>query len=209
MKFSIGDKIVLKQTDEEGKVTDILSKDMFEVEVGGTRFPVHKDDIDHPYLKWFTAKKTTAVKNNTTKLPIEILKSKPPKLSKGIYLSFLPVYKQEDSEEVVDYFKLFLLNETPYDIVLKYEVRVLEKQVFAHQGQLHAFADLYLHPISFNEMCDIPRFHWALAAANKSLKPEQGIFKMKPQKLFQNLQTLEQKNEATFSHLLLADFSKL
>ena len=56
MKFSIGDKIVLKRTDEEGIVVGFIGKDMLEVEVNGTHFPVYMDEVDHPYLKWFTEK---------------------------------------------------------------------------------------------------------------------------------------------------------
>ena len=60
MKFSIGDNIVLKRTGEEGFVTAYIDKQMIEVEVGGTLFPVYIDDIDHPYLKWFTEKTKTS-----------------------------------------------------------------------------------------------------------------------------------------------------
>lgn len=39
MKFSIGDKILLKCTGEEGHVTACVNESMFEVEVGGTGIP--------------------------------------------------------------------------------------------------------------------------------------------------------------------------
>lgn len=59
MKFSIGDDIVLKRTGEEGRVVAIISKTMVEVEVNGTAFPVYTEDVEHPYLKWFTQKSPT------------------------------------------------------------------------------------------------------------------------------------------------------
>lgn len=206
MKFSIGDRILLKRTDEEGFVTAIISNDMFEVEVNGTQFPVHKDDIDHPYLKWFTQKKQQSNKTVAEQLPVESPKKRVQKLSRGIYLSFLPVFKQDVFEDVVDYFKVYLLNETPHNIEINYEVRIIDEQLFAHQGNIHSFADLYLHNISFEDMSDVPRFYWSLSSADKSLKTETGILKIKAQKLFNHIQELLLKNEPTFSYLLLEDF---
>ena len=56
MKFTIGDRIVLNRTGEEGHITAYINDQMVEVDVGGTVFPVHLEDVDHPYLKWFTDK---------------------------------------------------------------------------------------------------------------------------------------------------------
>ena len=96
MKFSVGDKIILKQTGEEGEITDYINKEMWEVEVNRVRFPVYQDDIDHPYLKWFTEKNEEKKKKKKKKtvpeqLPVENVKSRPQRLAKGIYLSFMPV----------------------------------------------------------------------------------------------------------------------
>lgn len=67
MKFSIGDIVLLKRTGEEGHVSAYINDKMVEIEVQGLVFPVHLDDIDHPYLKWFTEKKK--------------VREKPPRLS--------------------------------------------------------------------------------------------------------------------------------
>ncbi|HQE11570.1 MAG TPA: Smr/MutS family protein [Flavipsychrobacter sp.] len=208
MKFSIGDKILLKQTDEEGMVTNIISADMYEVEVNGTIFPVHKDDIDHPYLKWFTQKKkTTTPSTLPEQLPLEKKSLKTQRLTQGIYLSFLPVYKQDIFEEVVDYFKIYLINEMACSIQLDYKVALLNTTIFQHKAKLTSFADLYLHNISLEEMNDQPRFHWKFSdAADFSLKEETGVLKIKPQKLFEQLQDLQQKNVPTFQYLLVSDF---
>lgn len=208
MKFSIGDKILLKQSDEEGVVVAIISKDMFEVEVNGTVFPVHKDDIDHPYLKWFTEKrkeqKRTVVPEQ---LPKEKVKLKPQRLSQGIYLSFLPVFKTALYEDVVDHVKIYLINETPYSIEILYEVKIFHESEFNYTGILHPFADLYLHNVNYEDMNDVPRFHWRLKEAKEeTLKPEEGILKIKPQKLFDHIQQVLEKNEPTFNYLLVEDF---
>lgn len=208
MKFSIGDKILLKRTDEEGIVTGIISNDMFEVEVNGTVFPVHKEDIDHPYLKWFTQKNQQQKKpSEPEQLPVEKQKLRPQRLAQGIYLSFLPVFKTELLEDVVDHLKIYLINETPHTLDIKYEVKILHETDFSYSGMLHPFADLYLHNIVYEDMNDVPRFHWSLKAANdEKLKTETGILKIKPQKLFEHIEQCLVKNEPTFNYLLTEDF---
>src|SRR3954463_12461586 len=110
MKFSIGDKIILKHTNDEGIVTGYINAQMVEVEVHGTAFPVYVDEIDHPYLKWFTEKKQPKPKSPPEQLPVEKEKFRKPRLEKGIYLSFLPVFKTEAMEDVVDHIRVYLLN---------------------------------------------------------------------------------------------------
>lgn len=207
MKFSIGDRILLKQTGEEGFVTNIISAIMFEVDVNGTIFPVHKDDIDHPYLKWFTEKKKATTSDIPQQIPLEKKSLKTQRLAQGIYLSFLPVYKQEVFDEVVDYFKIYLINEMACSIQLDYKVALFNTTIFQHKAKLTPFADLYLHNISLGEMNDQPRFHWFFSdATDSNLKEETGILKIKPQKLFEQLQELQKKNVPTFQYLLVSDF---
>lgn len=209
MKFSIGDKILLKQTDEEGIVIGIISNEMFEVEVNGIIFPVHKEDIDHPYLKWFTQKNQPQKKSYIPEqLPVEKQALRTQRLARGIYLSFLPVFKTELFEDVVDYLKIHLINETPYTLDIKYEVKIFHETDFSYSGTLHSFADIYLHHIAYEDMNDVPRFHWSLKAANdEKLKAEEGVLKIKPQKLFEHISQGLIKNEPTFTYLLTEDFT--
>lgn len=207
MKFSIGDKIVVKHTGEEGHVTAYIDKHMVEVEVHGVKFPVHTDEIDHPYLKWFTEKKpkkkTGAVPEQ---LPVEKEKFRKPRLAKGIYLSFLPVFKIEEMEDIVDHLKVYLLNELPQSIQFGYDARFMERTLFSLEGKLHGFGHLYLHSIPYDDMNDQPRFHWRLADADKEMQPVDGILKIKPARVFAHINELLQNNEPTFSYLLAEDF---
>src|ERR1700760_3760949 len=106
MKFSIGDKIVLTRSGEEGHVTAYINTQLIEVEVGGTVFPVHIADIDHPYLKWFTDKAGKKKRSQPEQLPVEKIAERQQRLAKGVYPSFFPVYKTEEMEEVVDSLKV-------------------------------------------------------------------------------------------------------
>jgi hypothetical protein len=208
MKFSIGDRILLKRSGEEGHVTAYINAQMIEVEVGGTTFPVHMDDIDHPYLKWFTDKNAKKKKQSLPEqLPVEKAAVRQKRLAKGVYLSFMPVYKTEELEEVVDIMKVYLLNEMPVAIKFAYDVRLANKSTFRHEGVLHAFGNVYLHSVNYQDMNDQPRFHWQLSDnVNTNMGTEEGVLRIKPAKLFEHITHLMKHNEPTFSYILIEDF---
>jgi len=209
MKFSIGDRIILKQTGEEGHVTNYIGKDMFEVEVLGVTFPVYKDDIDHPYLKWFTeGKKKKTVSSIPDVLPVEQQKFRKPKLAKGVYLSFMPEYKPDVFEDEVSFIKIYLQNELPQAIYFQYSVTdKSQRTVFKHEGKLHGFGHIYLHALPFEEMNEQPRFNWEVTDAEDAGYGEAtDTLRIRPQKLFEHIHTSLQKNEPTFSYLLVDEF---
>ena len=208
MKFSIGDRIVLKHSGEEGHVTAYINTQMIEVEVGGTVFPVHMEDIDHPYLKWFTDKSTKKkISAPPEQLPVEKTDSPNQRLAKGVYLSFMPIYKTEELEDVVDGIKVYLLNELPTAVKFVYDVRLSTKSTFRHEGVLHAFGNIYLHSVSYTVMNNQPRFHWQLAdPVNATMDISEGVLRIRPAKLFEHITHLMKHNEATFSYLLIDDF---
>lgn len=206
MKFSIGDKVILKRTGEEGYVTAYINQQMIEIDVQGTIFPVYIDEIDHPYLKWFTEKKK-AKPQAEREIPVEKEKFRKPRLAKGIYLSFIPVFKPDEMEDVVDHLKIYLLNELPQSVKLKYDVRYANESEFRHEGKLHGFGHLYLHSIAYADMNDQPRFHWQLTDAdNAAMAHAEGILRIRPAKLFEHISQLLQNNEPSFSYLLLQEF---
>ncbi|MEI8279820.1 MAG: Smr/MutS family protein [Bacteroidota bacterium] len=207
MKFSIGDKIILKLSGDEGLVTAYINDKMVEVDVHGITFPVYTDEIDHPYLKWFTEKKIIK-KTAPEQLPVEKEKFRKPRLAKGVYLSFLPVYKAQEVEDIVENIKVYLLNELPQAIKFGYDMRVANKSEFAHEGTLHAFGHLHLHTISFETMNDQPRFQWQLDdAEDPENAPADGVLRIRPVRLFEHINELLQQNEPTFSYLLIEDFT--
>jgi hypothetical protein len=211
MKFSIGDKIILNRTGEEGEVTAYINKEMVEVNVGGTLFPVYINDIDHPYLKWFTdTKKKTTVKSLPEQLPVEKKDFAKPKLTKGTYLSFLPEFKKDVFEDEVDALRVFLLNELPVSVYFQYKVLNNKQEViFSHEGKLHAFEHIYLHTVPFEIMNEQPRFHWELTdSSNPKHAAKEDVLRIKPQKLFEHISTMLKSNEPTFSYLLTDGFAQ-
>ncbi len=204
MKFSIGDKILLKRTDEEGTVVAIISPTMMEVEVNGVQFPVYTDEVDHPYLKWFTQKKK-AQKKVIPEIPVEKPKERVKRLAQGIYLSFMPVYVLEAMEDVVSHFRVYLLNETAAVVHFNYDViSAGARNLFHHRSSLHAFGNLYLHSLTLEEMNDQPRFHWKVSDTAETLlaSDANGLLKIKPSRLFEQITTIQHSGEPSFSYLL-------
>lgn len=208
MKFSIGDRIMLRKSGEEGHVTAYIDKEMIEVEVNGTHFPVYIAEIDHPYLKWFT-EKNNAKKSQTLpeQLPVEKTNFRKPRLSAGVYLSFMPVFKTEEMEDIVDHVKIYILNEMPHPVKFVYDVKLLHASEFRHEGTLHPFSDIYLHNIPYADMNDQPRFNWHLTeVSEKGMAPAEGVLRIRPQKLFDHVNDVLHKGTPTFSYLLTAEF---
>jgi len=206
MKFSVGDKVLLKRTGEEGVVTAQLAHDMFEVEAGGTTFPVHLDDMEHPYLRWFLEKRREKGRTRQTfpeQLPVEKPQFPASRLSAGVYLSFLPVYRPGEMEDLVDLLKIFLANELNVPVRYRYEVRIAGSSFFAHEGSLQPFSHVYLHNIPYEMMNDQPRFHWELAGvSDPPMRGREGVLRIRPPQLFARIMQLQQQNEPMFSYLL-------
>ncbi len=207
MKFTIGDKILLKRTGEEGHVVALIDKQMMEVEVNGTAFPVYIEDVDHPYLKWFTEKKPQKKSSALPEIPVERIIERKPKLARGIYLSFVPVFRTEDMEEVVDYIKVYLLNELPVDIKFSYDVQLANKSIFKHEGSLHSFGNIYLNNVAYSDMNDQPRFTWKVRdIGNEKMEMAEGIVRIRPTKLFEHINNVMLNSEPSFSYQMIQEF---
>jgi hypothetical protein len=209
MKFSIGDIVLLKRTGEEGRVVSLVNNEMIEVEVGGTHFPVFLDEVDHPYLKWFTEKRKNkpAAPTYIDDVPVE-KKSRGlgHGVASGFHLSFLPVFRFDEFEDVVDKLKAYFINQTPYQLSLQYECSSQSGSIFSHKTELQPFSHFYLHDIPFDEMHDQPRFSWIIEQKHVKAKADilSDTLRIKPKKLFEYINKIQQDNNPMF-HIKLAD----
>ncbi len=206
MKFSIGDRVLVKRTGEEGVILSFINKQLLEVEVEGVAFPVYADEVDHPYLAWFTA---PPKKNGKRSDEVPVEKAPPPRPPQGLHLSFLPVYKTARGEEdQVEHFKIYLLNETPYAVRFRYQARDTRSELFSLPGELQPFTHLYLHSLDFETVSATPRFLWEAVPLNggKTGPKHSGEARIRPPKLFQHLQQGLAAGDPTFHIVLLRDF---
>lgn len=213
MKYQLGDKIYLLHSNEEGEVVGFINEEMVEVEVEGIRFPVYMDQIDFPYYKRFTEKKES---NPAARIYIDQVKAEKlstPKVSNrntGVQLVFFPVFEKENFEEdKVDYFKIFLVNDTPVDYYFKYEQDFARASGFSLEGSLKSGEDLYLHNLDFESFNDYPKFstHFALSKDKKSNRDVsfETVLKIKPKQLIEKVETTLMERAASFSFLLMQE----
>jgi hypothetical protein len=210
MKFSVGDKMLIKKTGEEGVIVGLIDQQMVEVLVNGTSFPIYIDEIDHPYLRWFTQKNKSDQQKKVLReqIPVETLQTPQAKIATGMHLTFMPVFHTLDMEERVERCKIFFVNHTHHTIELKYDVRTTGGLLFSYQGVLQAFSDIYLHFIDWDTMQDIPRFEWRIKEVHSDQYAlHQDVLKIRSAKLFAHINQLMQQNLPTFQYTLLQEFA--
>ena len=115
MKFEIGDKVVVKHSNEEGTVIDAINDKMVMVEVRGVKFPVYNDQLEYPYFKRFSEQETLPGKESTKDLyidqvPREKVTSKKQTYGWCMAYMFIPKFGSDEfGDEVVE-----VLESLPY-----------------------------------------------------------------------------------------------
>ncbi len=210
MKYETGDKILVLHTNEEGIVKEIISEQMVLIEVGGVQFPVYMDQIDFPYFKMFTQKKTVPKQ----KIFIDDVRKEKgtgkTQVTEGVFLSFLPVYSKDVFDDnVVDKFKLHLINQnkTAYNFI--YHYMISGESNFELKNSIEPLADFYLHDVSFEDLSDSPRFdfEFSLSKPDKKKAPyHEASLKLKAKQLFKKIEEIQLKNQPSFSYLLFDNY---
>ncbi|MER3499303.1 MAG: hypothetical protein C4308_12070 [Chitinophagaceae bacterium] len=205
MKFEIGDKIILLHSNEEGEVIDIINDKMVMVDVNGVKFPAYTDQIDFPYFRQFTQKKSV---KKEKKYIDDVRKEKDPptKIADGVWLSFLPISDMDEfGDEVIETLKIHLVNRTELAYKFIYNVKYFGDPEFELKNEILPFQDFYLHDIPFEDLNDNPTFEFDFSL----LQPEknkadhyEASLKLKPKQLFAKFEEIRLKGEATFSHRL-------
>jgi hypothetical protein len=214
MKYQVGDDIVVLHTNEEGKVVEIINNKMVMVEVRGVKFPSYMDQIDFPYFKRFTEKKPLFQQKKEKKFVEDIPKekSKPAeiKASTGVWLSLLPKFiTDEFGDEVVELFKIHLVNRTDTGYKFIYDQQFFGNNSFDLTNEVTAFHDFYLHDISFAEFNDGPSFIFEFSLITPDKKKAEfyeATVKIKAKQLFQRVEEMKQKNEPTISYQLFEKY---
>ncbi|MGN6602828.1 MAG: Smr/MutS family protein [Ginsengibacter sp.] len=208
MKFQVGDTVLVLHSQEEGEVVEIINKELVLVDVKGVRFPAYADQLDFPYFKRFTEKRKVIPKKE--KVYVDNLKkeavSEKYNVATGVWLTFLPVFDKDIfDDDLVEKFRLYLLNQTPDPLHFSYSVTFKGTEDFHISNRVLPFNEFYLHDIPFEEMNDAPRFEFefSLAEPNKKKADHYETFlKIKARQLFKKIEEMRMKNEPTFSFQL-------
>jgi hypothetical protein len=211
MKYQVGDIVLILHSNEQGEITDIMSDKMVMVNVQGVSFPVYTDQIDFPYYKQFTSKKMFP-KKSERKFVDDVRKEKAPshKIVDGVWLSFLPVMDiDEFGDDVVEELKVHIINRTYHSYKFFYRLQFFGKSEFELKNQVNSFADFYLHDVPFEDMSDSPvfTFEFSLVQPEKSKADfYEASLKLKPKQLFNKIEEINKKGEATFSYRLFENY---
>ena len=210
MKYQPGDKIIVLLTDEEGKVVEIMNEKMVMIEVKGVQFPAYMDQIDFPYFKMFSEKR----KAEKAKVFIDqVQKEKEtPKVKEGngVQLSFLPVFDKDIfDDDVVEKFKLYLLNQNETAYTFTYNLMIGGESDFQLKNTIEALSDFYLHDVKFEDLSDSPRFDFEFALKEPDRKKSpyyETSLKIKAKQLFKKIEEIQVKNEPGFSYMLFDNY---
>jgi len=212
MKYQLGDTVLILHSNEEGQIVDFINDKMALVDVNGVRFPVYMDQIDFPYFKRFTEKKTGNV-TKQKKYIDDLRKEKPSAVKReadGVWLTFLPVMDiDEFGDTVVEELKVHLVNrtETPYNFV--YKLNFFGKTDFELKNRIGIFEDFYLHDVPFADMNDSPSFEFDFSLtepAKGKADHYESILKLKAKQLFTKIEEVKEMNLATFSYNLFEKY---
>ena len=207
MKYQVGDKVLILHSNEQGEITDIINDKMVMVNVRGVNFPVYMDQIDFPYFKQFSSKKLFPAKKDKQYVD-DVRKEKTPlhKVVDGVWLSLLPVMDVDEfGDDVVEELKVHIINRTYHSLKFFYKLQFFGKSEFELKNQVNSFTDFYLHDVPFADMSDSPVFCFEFSL----MQPEKTMvefyetsLKIKPKQLFDKIEEIKKKGEATFSYRL-------
>lgn len=211
MKYQVGDKILVLHSNEEGEVIEIMNDKMVMIQVRGVKFPAYMDQIDFPYYKRFTEKKlfpAETKKKYIEDVPKEKIVSKPlaKKVADGAWLSFLPKFTTDEfGDDVVTELKVHLLNRTETALNFIYSLQFFGKPEFELRSEVQPFSDFYVHDVDFEDMNDSPAFVFEFSLQKPDKKKAdyyEASVKLKPKQLFDRIEQLKEKGEATFTYRL-------
>lgn len=208
MKYEIGDRILLLHSKEEGTVVDIINDQMVMIEIGKVSFPVYLDQIDFPYFHRFTSKQKTTQPQKLvpgTDIKVEKKKYETFKMDKGVFLSVLPVMRVEGYEETFQSMKFHLINETNSPFKFHFQVWLRNQMELEMKNEIQPWGNFYLSDLPFEALNDSPRLEFTFypKEADKKLAASfQKTWKMKAKQLFQQINELQVRRDATLSYLL-------
>jgi len=203
MKFQPGDTVLISHTGEEGKVIDVVDKETFLVEIGGVQVPVYADQMEFPYFKRFSEKKSQQSRNKlyAENLKPETVVDRYVDLGTGLWFIFLPVFdKNVFEEDIVDFFRVYLFNHTDQSYNFSYCRKMKNGDAFDIKNEIRNGQDFYLHTVSIEEMNDLSRFEFEISLLKpdkkKALYWEQ-ILKIKPKQLFEQIERMLKEQKAS------------
>jgi hypothetical protein len=161
MKFEVGDKVVVKHSNEDAVVRELINEKMVMVEVRGVKFPVYNDQLSYPYFKMFS-EQLKQQRKPEKKYIDDVRKEKNApkyKVVEGVWLLFFPVFNKDVfDDDVVESLKIYLVNQTDSGLKFHFWLRLKGEIEMELQNDVTALSDFYLMDIEFEQLNDNPSF---------------------------------------------------
>lgn len=208
MKYQVGDKVVILNSNEEAVIVDFINKRMAMVDVSGVQFPVYLDQIDFPYYKNFKEKKKVyqPQKKYVDDVSKERAPAKKEKKEDGVWLNILPLSEMDEfGDEVIEDLKLHLVNNTSTAYNFIYKLTFFGEADFELKNTIQPFENFYIHDVAFEDMNDSPAFNFefSLLKEDKSKATHyETSLKPKPKQVFGRITEMRDKGDASFSYKL-------
>lgn len=219
MKFEVGDKVVVKHSNDDGEVVEIINDKMVLIDVRGVKFPAYIDQLDFPYFKRFTENKRILPEKKPVKFIDQLHPEKPQpgkkkdriaQLGVGVWLTFLPVFDNDEfGDDVVENLKIYLVNNSPFGYHFSYRLKYSGQTDFELDNQIPSGHDFYLHDIPFANLNDNPNFDWEfslLTPDNARVEYVETSFKPRAKQVFSRIEEIRLKGAATFSFKLFDEY---
>ncbi len=217
MKFSVGDKIKLRSTGEEGEVVDIVQNQYLRVRINGVVIPAEETDLDFPYLDWFLKDRAEKKELERRRLKgkkvfIDNIKKDRSEYSaeslfpQGVYLLFQPVYRALDDEDIIHRFVVYLFSEWPRTIDYMVNISIKGKSLFAFEGLLEFQKKQLLYSFSFEDIGDNPVFDFEVKERQQKKRPTH-FFKIRlnRKRLIEQVNRIARENLALFEIPIFTD----
>ena len=210
MKFTIGDRVVMKRTGEEGVITAIHKKGLLEIDIAGIVFPAFEDEVDHPYLRWFLEqrkKQPAATSSSAEMIPVERPKTAATRAVQGVQLQFVPQFATQGKEEIIAGVSIHLVYDLAEAAHFFYEARRPDGAlIFTLSTVVQPFANLLLHALPLEAMNEAPRLLWQLSAPGAQGRPaaalKAGELRIRAARLARHVSDLVSGEAPSFSYPL-------
>jgi hypothetical protein len=118
----------------------------------------------------------------------------------------MPIFdKDVFDDDVVEKFKIYLINQTDTAYLFTYRLFFAGENNFELKNTLLPVSDFYLHNVNFEDLSDNPRFdvEFSLVDPDKKKAPYfETSLKLKAKQIFKRIEEIQLKNEPMFSYPL-------
>lgn len=217
MKYQPGDTVLLLHSGEEGKVIEIMNKEMVMVEVEGVQFPVYMDQIDFPYFKRFTENRNPIAIGSPPKPKKTYIDDLPKEKAfsqksgeRGLWLTFFPEFDPDVYEdELILKFKIYLVNYLDRNFTFQYHINFKGIPDYEFSSVLRPNENFYLHDLPWEDLNDVSSFELQFSPKPED-KTKEPILKAKVKKnarqFLRKLEEMKVQNTPSFSFLLFEKY---